>query len=624
MRVATVVHQQVSQIKWHALACLALIMVLPLEEAAASLLDGGGFYALGTVLLAIMLGPLLAGLIACANVQADLNDRRYIFWRSKPVGVKRFIALKYATGLIIALAIQACPIVFAIVTGVIFDEKRHMGEQMRHFIMLPVLLSVMTYSLCFACNVLVRKTARSWLIGMAVACLLLLLPFVLPLGYKDVVSDVLLWASGFYLAIMLVGSVGAFVFAILAAQYDLHLKTNLKGLLWAGAAVVFGLMMFAGGQVANIKVLAEVETPGRGQQLENVAGQIVLFGQGYLDVDNNALSFRVGMDSDEKIPYFPSNDRYYQKEEDGYTVSTLPYYRDPKLYKIGDDIYSFSVHDYYVEEETEDHKGKTRKVRIHEKLYLRCFKFADYSWTMVSEFDLADCMRDRTSSQYVALGLIEDRLVALVNRSCLVLDVAEPSKPKIVEKKIDVLKRPVILRGSRPEQLAIPLIPLENMDVEQRIRISIDRNFRYFRHRFGEVFEPSIVDIHEGEISFYLVSKKEIFRYDVTRWDDETIYCRRSTARPFTIMERMVGGEVYDWFVKNGQLYLLGQSKLMVFDVRHDHRIRKTGHFVRMRSWIEDLEVLDDGNMLLTLVNQGRKRGANSYTRAVYLLENPG
>jgi hypothetical protein len=62
----------------------------------------------------------------------------------------------------------------------------------------------------------------------------------------------------------------------------------------------------------------------------------------------------------------------------------------------------------------------------------------------------------------------------------------------------------------------------------------------------------------------------------------------------------------------------------MVFDVRHDHRIRKTGHFVRMRSYFEDLEVLDDGNMLLTLVNHGRKRGANSYTRAVYLLENPG
>ncbi|MCD6392371.1 MAG: hypothetical protein J7M40_02575, partial [Planctomycetes bacterium] len=240
MRVATVVHQQVSQIKWHAMACLALIMVLPLEEAVASLLDGGGFSALGTVALSIMLGPLLAGLIACANVQADLNDRRYIFWRSKPVGVKRFIALKYATGLIIALLIQACPMVFAIVTSAIYDEEQSVTEQMRYYMLLPVLLSVMTYSLCFACNVVVRKTARSWLIGMAVACLLLLLPFVLPLGYKDFVSDVLMWVSGFYMAIIIVGSLVAFVFAILAAQYDLHLKTNLKSLLWTGAAVVFG------------------------------------------------------------------------------------------------------------------------------------------------------------------------------------------------------------------------------------------------------------------------------------------------------------------------------------------------------------------------------------------------
>ncbi len=99
-------------------------MVLPLEEAIAGFLDGGGFYPLAMVMPSIMLGPLLAGLIACANVQADLNDRRYIFWRSKPVGVKRFITLKYAAGLIVALLIQACPMVFAMVTSAIYDEEQ--------------------------------------------------------------------------------------------------------------------------------------------------------------------------------------------------------------------------------------------------------------------------------------------------------------------------------------------------------------------------------------------------------------------------------------------------------------------------------------------------------------------
>lgn len=618
MRVGTVVHQQVSQIKWHALACLALIMVLPLEEATASLLDGGGFYVLAMVMPSVMLGPLLAGLIACANVQADLNDRRYIFWRSKPVGVKRFIALKYVSGLIVALVIQACPIVFAMVTSAIYPA----AEQMRYYIMLPVLLSVMTYSLCFASNVLVRKTARSWLIGMAVACLLLLLPFMLPLGYKDFVSDVWMWVSGFYLAIILVGSGVAFVFAILAGQYDLHLKTNLRGLLWTGAAVVFGLMMFAGGQIANIKVLAERDISGRyATDFKRLGDDMFVPGHGFVDVDDNKITFEdTKNDWDVAAAFMLPTSSHF---EEGYEVAAYPNYHWRGFYRLAGAVYTFVIHAYYVEEEEHDLKGKVRKIRIYEKLYLRCLKLGDNSWDTVSELDLSDCIGDRTARQYVALGLIEGRLVAIVNRSCLVLEVAEPRKPKIIEKKTDVLKRLVMWRGSRPEQFAIPLIPLESLDREHCVKLSIDRNFRYFRYFSGDVFEPSIVDMHEGEISFYLVSEKEIVRYDVTRWDDEKIYCSRSAVRPFTIMERMVGGEAYGGFVKNGQLYLRGESKLMVYDVRHARRIRKTGHFARMNSYVGDIEVLENGNILV-LVHDRQKRDVDSYHRAVYLLENPG
>ncbi|MBE0536818.1 MAG: hypothetical protein IH624_14220 [Phycisphaerae bacterium] len=186
-------------------------------------------------------------------------------------------------------------------------------------VLLPVLLSVMTYSLCFACNVVVRKTARSWLIGMGAACLLLLVPFVLPLGYKDIVSDVALWASGFYLAIMLVAAAGAFVLAILAAQYDWRLKTNLKGLLWAGAAMVFGRMLFASSQVANLKVLAEFVASAsyqwHGGELENVGGQIVLLHAGYVDVDDATLSLQLGVEAD-RIPFRPP---FIAGKEDGYS-----------------------------------------------------------------------------------------------------------------------------------------------------------------------------------------------------------------------------------------------------------------------------------------------------------------
>ena len=254
MRVAGIIHQQICQLRWHLLACLGLIMVLPVEEALVNLKAGGGFYSASMTIAAFTFGPLLAGLIACANVQGDLDEKRYIFWRSKPANVKLLMTLKFFVGLIASLIILACPIVFAIATVVLFAKERIESETM-YSVPFLVLIAIMTYSLCFACNVLVRKSARAWLIGMLLAGLLLVLPFVLPLNYKDVVTDTLRWTLSAYIVIVLGASAAAFVFSLYATQHDWHLRTNLKGLLWVGAGLLFVLMMLFSSQVANIKVL---------------------------------------------------------------------------------------------------------------------------------------------------------------------------------------------------------------------------------------------------------------------------------------------------------------------------------------------------------------------------------
>jgi len=228
MRVSGIIHQQICQLKWHLLACLGLIMVLPVEEAIVNLRAGDGNFISGlTSVVVVVFGPLLAGLIACANVQGDLNEKRYIFWRSKPANVKLLITLKFFIGLVASLLIIACPVVFTILCSIIWN-----GEGLDSYVPLPILIAIMTYSLCFACNVVVRKTARAWLIGMFLAGFVLVFPFMLPLGFRDIASDIELWALGFYQATILVTSAAAFVFALYATQHDWHLKTNLRGLLW--------------------------------------------------------------------------------------------------------------------------------------------------------------------------------------------------------------------------------------------------------------------------------------------------------------------------------------------------------------------------------------------------------
>ncbi len=175
MRIQGIIHQQICQLKWHILACFGLIMVLPIEEAIVNLKEGDGVHSSTMVFASVMFGPLLAGLIACANVQGDLNEKLYIFWRSKPANVKLLITLKFFIGLIVSLVILVCPVAFGIISGGVSAEYLSESD-IRDFLPLPVLLTIMTYSLCFGGTVLVRSTARAWLIEDSSWCFHLCFP----------------------------------------------------------------------------------------------------------------------------------------------------------------------------------------------------------------------------------------------------------------------------------------------------------------------------------------------------------------------------------------------------------------------------------------------------------------
>ena len=48
MKIGRILHQQVFQLRWHFLACLGLMMVMPLEEAIVNFNDSAGFYSVGS------------------------------------------------------------------------------------------------------------------------------------------------------------------------------------------------------------------------------------------------------------------------------------------------------------------------------------------------------------------------------------------------------------------------------------------------------------------------------------------------------------------------------------------------------------------------------------------------
>ncbi|MHC4741820.1 MAG: MFS transporter [Planctomycetota bacterium] len=643
MKMSGIIHQQICQLKWHLVACLALLMVLPFEEAMVNLTTGDGFYSGGGAVFTALFAPLLVGLIACANVQADLNEKRYIFWRSKPGGVKLMMALKFVIGLIAALAVLAGPFIFSIVTSAIYGHMpldELLEPEIRPLFLTFIIMTIMTYALCFACNVIVRKTARSWLIGMFLACFILALPFILPLDVKHLAGEPF-GLLGFYIPTMLAATALAFSFALIAARRDWHLKTSLKGMLCAGGALVFMVMILLASQVANIKVLddKEIGVSTAPFVLDHAGNKMIYQGHLYVETQDNRISLRgiepgimskdldpllissnVGFDSEgRQVVYGSRNEAHLERRH--------PEVGRALLKAAGDDVFSFAIFAYFRVDEYPDKKVGTIRKSTYERVYLRSYKFTEKFWTPICELDISDCLTERNDVARMAMRLIDNKLVACVNDSCVVADANDPASLHLIETNLRIPRTRQPFLPPRHREFAIPLIPIKSIPAEEVVKLSIDLNCR-FPTGHNLIYKSSVVDIHDGRIGFVNAYDQDIGRFDVIRWDEDKVYCRLTAARSFTPLEVMTEFDYFGpHFVKNGKLYKYGDASLMVFDIRSNRRIRKLGHFVRMKYPIEDVAVLDDGNILLSVWEGLNVPDGTEYhgrKRRLFLLENPG
>lgn len=619
MNTARLIHQQVVQIRWPLLVCLGLIMVLPLEEAVVNAANGEGFYSSDLFWATYALAPLLAGLIACAVVQADLDERLYPFWRSKPVGVKFFMALKYAVGLCLALAVPVVPTLFAVLTTAVVEPKEEVGG-IGYTLIAIGLVSLLGYSLCFLCNVVIRKTARAWLVGMAGMLLFLLVPFLLPLDYRDVFADVLQRAPQVYLVIILVGTAAAFAASLTAARRDWRMETNLKWLLWAGAGVVFLVLMLFAGQVANIRVVDTRDFPLLGiHDLVRVDGDILLQGRYAVDVEGEQL---VMTEVDDMSDLFRRlrflGDPTLPGAEGDLPVLVL--WEDMLFEKRDGRLYVFAFFRHYEEERTADDFGRSRVNRIDRQVFLRSFEVTEDAILPLGRVDLSEGLTLEFSQ--IKMRLIDGKIAAVVGNQAVTVDVADPAALEVIGRK--PMRRIHINRSANLEQYTIPLIAAEGIDVEERIRFSID-----FYHSWQIMGKHSVVDIRDGVIDYYLSSfMGGVLRYRVVDWDDESIYTERQGGRPFTIVEQLMdsGDGWMPLFVEGGKLYDVGNRSLVVYDVRSEP-IRKIGHFERIADdfHIQEAAVTPGGQILLT-ANRGLREfpdGRRESYGTLYLLENP-
>lgn len=610
MRVATVFHQQISQIKWHVLACTGLIMVLPLEEAVTNLLEKDGFYATWTVIPSVILGPLLAGLIACANVQGDMEDRRYAFWRSKPVGLKRFMTIKYLTGLVLAMSVQACPMLFAAATIFCCGERLEvMTNTPGRVWLFPVSLSLMVYSICFACNVFIRNTARSWLIGMAAACLLLLMPFVVPLGYKDVVGDTPIWVSGLFMGLMFAVTAGALLCAVLAVQHDWHLKTNLKGLLCMATAVVFALMFVTSRQVANIKVLDEIDVSDPDADINDVyaydvAGRVILSDSREIEVRRNRLFLKETDASSEgsKSYLLPHVER-----KAGYVARN--FFCEPPFQKVGDQYLAFSIYAeradslntavYGRPEEVEMWPTEMQEERFFEVVEVRSYRLGENGWEFVSSLNISDRIRRST---YISVCFLNGKVLARTTNQYVAVDVSNGKDMRLLDvadfESADLRELHWGIAKHKKE-VVLPAAKLKGLTPTERVQMTLLFTVLQADFSDGRIVVVDTTDKHTG-----------FARYEMMHFANETAYFELTGVRPVTVFERIgeEWGYGYNTIVRDGRMYVHNDKQLLVFDIHSRRRIRKIGHFVRLHQKICQVLLLDSGDILLIMQQELHSR----------------
>jgi len=658
MTLTRVLHQQFMQLRWHLLACVGVIMVLPVEETIVNMRDPQGHYQSGIATGVLAIAPLLAALIACANVQADLDDKRDLFWRSKPVRVGAFISTKFMVGLLLAMTVLFCPVIFIWAMAGVFDESSPFPGYPTYVANI-LLISLLTYSISFLCNVLVRKTARAWLIGMALASFVLLLPFMLSLRFTDIATDIQRSITKTYLFLTLGAALLGFVLANLAAQRNWHVQANLKRLLWAGAGLVFALTFMGARQVANIQVIDEkpailapdVTVPSMGN-LFQLGDQVIAngFKVNGTEMTPGQIAIRsvndkiVCEDVPERLvnmarPPYRTLLRIHENSTDPNTETQIHPrnggwgWQAGLPLRIGEQTYLLALFVDYREEKILKDSGATDKTRIYEKITLRCFKSRpfftrrdkDQSMQATAALDLSEYLSNPQRPR-IAMRSFGDVLVVAINNRVIEIGVTEQGD--LQNRSNGRFNHLVQTYPDRP--FKIPLVPLEKLDIRERIKLSIDLVFwpgQKFHYNSLDFDSFSLVDTQGDTFRFVSIDRQGIHCFDVTEWNQAEIVCERRSYRPFTWLEEFRSHEPH--FVKQGRLYTYSWDKLMVFDLRSESGVRKLGHFQRLQMdfRISDVLIEENGNILLFRERwhpiQSDTEQYNEYFEDIYLLKGP-
>lgn len=559
---------------------LGVFLILPLINALQEiyyrqrfLFEASGWITLLGGTFAVLLGVGLS----CRDLHSHLED----FWRSRPIPLGRWLAIKYTVGLLILLLCCVSPAVLEFVFNKNIDAE--------NLILWFPSLWIAIFSLSFFIGTLLRRTAQTSLIAVSAMLLLYLVPVILPPLHSLSIAaisaqpyteqsyppQVIFAVSMCLLSVLFI----ALAFAAVKRQWRLAVG---REMLFGSVvlAVVLLLLTTAFQLGTNMPVLQSLPLPKDvyATNLFSIQGQ-VLFNAGRRSVNPND----------------PTGFAYRRVSigAGGQLSVSSPKWRSAL---VGAAFPADSSVSYEVEDNNSDDEVK-------KGIFLRITNLADGTRRTLPLRPIIKNAEGLTISWQLDGRVFGNRLY-LPGDQLIILDIAKPLSPRIISKTpYGFPKGTAYGTGAATLDSVIPPAPgLSDFD------------------QFLLAGPPGIFDGREYLLQEYEVAPHEqaLELYKLQSLSNGRARFIRIAERKPPLLESIFLGGGYDHLVfKGDKIYALQKNRsqinaiITVFSVTGPHPLQMLGHFGAPR--IDGMVPLEDGRCLVAT-------GTDSYRWSTQLL----
>jgi hypothetical protein len=534
-------------------------------------------------------GGVLALFVAVAMTCRDFQGRLEDFWRSRPVGIARWLLVKYLVGLVVVMV--SCTVPPAIEFFINGSLRNH---ETLALIFVLTFFWMVVYSVGFLAGCLVRRTAHAAMMTVAAILLFYFLIVIVPstrwLNLAWIIqpfSAMQYWSVGpddrmgweflyvMFVAPVLILSLTAVLISLIAVRRGWRIDSNRKMMYGVVAAAFLAVIASAGVQLGtNLPVLRVFDTPDH----------------------SRIMMLRCDGHSGFAITYTASDATYL---DGGYTIDSHPVYEfrplrltssgiewdAPSMMPTINQIYNFQtwvpLHPevQYAITTTDDRQGVFWYGLETQQLD------RDYGWRPPEYLWKRSVRAPSEMMSYDADPTIYTwgKRLYVIGTHLAIFDITEPGNPQMIS---DVpFPYPYGFSMSNPDSdtIVLRLPPVPDLPARQRLEAALGGERNNYVALEGDILCRGIYGDFVAYRLVQLTDEKATF-VQIAQY--ESTMLQRVFGPPNNSGLMLVNGFLYEgaegsdrWFdarIRSNQVF---NSRATIFDVRGANPLRIVGHF---------------------------------------------